>query len=126
MPTPTPTPTPIWNNGPIFGGGSCSSGATCTPSPTPGWSGGGDFPGGSSGGGSRGFGDDWITPTMFPTTDATAPVIINVPMKMLPDNIVQGYNFVNQQHGFDTVWIVTLVILIIGGFTSLYKRMKEL
>lgn len=114
-PTPTPTPTPIWN--PPVGG---------TPSATPGWSGGGSLPGGASGGGSVGFGDVWWTPTPYPTSAATPALQLTIPVRTLPDEIVQGYNMLNQQSAFDMVWFVVLVGLIIGGVLSVNKRLSNL
>lgn len=115
MPTPTPTPTPIWNQ-PTGG----------TPTATPGWSGGGNLPGGGSGGGSRGFGDDWATPTFYPTSNATPPIQLTIPVRTLPDQIVQGYNTLNQQNAFDMVWLVVMLMLILGGVLSVQKRLSNL
>lgn len=117
--TPTPTPTPIWNP---------SGGPTATPcwtgcSP---WSGGGDEPGGGSGGGSVGFFDIWFTPTPYPTSGATPPFQLNIPMQTLPNEIVQGYNSLNQNQVFDLVWILVTVSLVLGGVMSIYKRLQEL
>lgn len=113
MPTLTPTPTPIWNPGP-------------TPTGSPSWSGGGSFPGGGSGGGSRGFGDDWATPTFYPTSAATPALQLTIPVRTLPDEIVQGYNTLNQQNAFDMVWIVVMLGLILGGVLSIQKRLSSL
>lgn len=118
-PTPTPSPTPIW-----YPNGSptptpCWSG--CSP-----WSGGGDAPGGGSGGGSVGFGDEWFTPTPYPTSAATPPIQLTVEMRTLPDQIVQGYNMLNSHQAFDMVWFLVMVMLIVGGVTSVYRRIQAL
>lgn len=121
-PTPTPTPTPIW----------FQPGPTHTPQATSNWTGGGAFsgggeqPGGGSGGGSRGFGDDWETPTMFPTSNATAQFNLDVPIRTMPDAIVQGYNTLNQDNAFDMVWFVVVVFLLVGGLTSIYRRLQSI
>jgi hypothetical protein len=90
------------------------------------FSGGGEQPGGGSGGGSRGFGDDWPTPTFYPTSAATPGLVIQLTPEQLPYAIVQGYNTVNQQGLLDTTWLFAVIFVIIGGTFSLYKRFKVL
>lgn len=47
-------------------------------------------------------------------------------MQTLPNEIVQGYNSLNQNQAFDLVWILVTVSLILGGVMSIYKRLQEL
>lgn len=93
------------------------------PTPTPHWSGGGNF--GGSGGGSHGFGDIWQTPTPW-ATSPNEPYELGVPMDAVPMQVVQGYNFVNQQGGLDLLWFIMIIALIVGGLASVYKRLQRL
>lgn len=100
--------------------------ATPTPSPTPVWSGGGQLAGGSSGGGSRGFGDVWYTPTPLPIMDATPYIQVTLSIRTLPNEAVQAYNSLNYNNRLDFVYFIVIFFLVIGGFVTIIKRLENL
>ncbi|MBZ0282090.1 MAG: hypothetical protein K8L97_15225 [Anaerolineae bacterium] len=66
----------------------------------------------------------WPTPTLEPTTNATAAVLIPTSVGYdLAEEVVAGYN--RYQLG-DYTQVLTLIFLIIGGLLSILRRVQKM
>lgn len=69
----------------------------------------------------------WPTPT--PRTFAEATPAFNIPTGMpyaVAEEVVQGYHFANQDGALDTIVVIAILVLVIGGMWTIVSKVKEL
>jgi hypothetical protein len=68
----------------------------------------------------------WPTPTPIPYVYATPVFDFQDGSYIVAENMVQGYQMLNSAGGMDSIFVVLIILMLVGGLWSINRHLSQL